>query len=306
MADLDHEPLAGAVNRNDRTAVATLLAAGTSTQAERDKALARAVLRFGERRELAELLIAAGADPGGQYGGDYGPIALVTGECLDPDGMRFLAEHGADLAFAPIDSKYGRVCMTASVMGTYTRGANARKHACLALLLELGAPLPETVGPALLAVHRGDADGLRTLLTADPGLAMRTFPDMPYGNTLLSGCTLLHAAVEFDELACIDALLAHGADPNARSTLDGHPPVFHSIALGWEVGTGWDCKLRTLEHLLHRCGDRIDPGIRASIRRSDQPAATPPMDAIGLAASAAPAAGTPAAAVLGLLRAASA
>lgn len=291
-------PLTSAVNRNDLAAVRSLLAAGVA-RPDLDHALARAVLRFNERRSIAELLIAHGADPNGQYGGDYGPIALATGECLDPDGMRFLAEHGADLAFAPVPTKYGPACMIGSVLGTYGRGDNARKHRCLDLLLGLHAPIPDAVGPALLAIHRGDAPGLARLLAADPGLATRRFADLPYGNTLLLGGTLLHAAVEFNEHDAIDVLLDHGADPNARAAVDdGQTPLFHCVALGWEVGTGWGHKLATLDHLQSRCSGRLDAGIRAAIRRSDQPAPTAVMSAAELAASAAPPSGSPAATVL--------
>jgi hypothetical protein len=290
-------PLTSAVNHGDLAAVRELLRTAI-TQSDLDRALARAVLRFSERRSMAELLIAHGANPNGQYGGDYGPIALVTGECLDPDGMRFLADQGADLTFAPTPSKYGSVCMIGSVLGTYHRGDNPRKHRCLDLLLDLGAPIPATVGPAVLAIHRGDGDGLRRLLSDDPGLSTRRFSDLPYGNTLLSGGTLLHAAIEFDEHACIDALLAHGADPNARAAGDdGATPLFHCIALGWEVETGWGNKLATLGHLMDRCANRLDFTLRATVRRSDQSTPTPVMSPAELAASAKPAQGCPAATI---------
>lgn len=294
--------LTAATDRNDLAAVRGLLAADVA-RADLDRALARAVLRFTERRAIAELLVAHGADPDGQYGGDYGPLALVTGECLDPDGMAFLAAHGAHLDFVPVATKYGEACMVGSVLGTYHRGDNARKHRCLDLLLGLRAPVPATVGPALLAVHRGDAAGLARLCADDPALTTRRFPDMPYGNTRLAGGTLLHAAVEFDEHDAIDVLLRHGADPNARSAADdGATPVFHAIALGWEVATGWGHKLATIDHLLRCCGARLDLTIRASVLRSDQSTPTAPMTASELAASAQPAPGSPAAAVLQRLR----
>lgn len=303
MPDADPAmPLSAATDRNDLAAVRGLLAAGVA-RADLDRALARSVLRFAERRAIAELLVAHGADPDGQYGGDYGPLALVTGECLDPDGMAFLAAHGAHLDFAPVATKYGEACMVGSVLGTYHRGDNARKHRCLDLLLGLRAPVPAAVGPALLALHRGDAAALARLCAGDPGLATRRFPDMPYGNTRLAGGTLLHAAVEFDEHEAIDVLLRHGADPNARSAAGHGPtPVFHAIALGWEAATGWGHKLATIDHLLLRCGAALDLSLRAAIQRSDQSAPTAVMTACELAASAQPAPGSPAAAVLQRLR----
>lgn len=301
----ERSPLAQAANRNDLAAVQAILAAGGCAKHDLDVALARAVLRFGERRAIAELLLASGADPNGQYGGDYGPIALVTGECLDPEGMRFLAGHGADLAFPPFVSKYGPTSMLISVLGTYTRDANARKHACIDLLLAAGAPIPPAVTPAILAIHRGDGAALARELAADPGLATRTIPDLPYGNTVLAGATLLHAAVEFAEPGCIDVLLEHGADPNARAELDGeiggHSPVFHAIPVGWEAGTPWLDKLRTLEHLLERAAGRIDLHARAVIRRSDGSTSDLPATPAELALRAPCPPGAPAARIAELL-----
>lgn len=250
-------PLVDATNREDLAAVRAILAAGTCTHADLDLALARAALAFNRRRGIAELLIAHGADPNGQYGGDYGPIALVTGECLDPDGLRFLIDHGADVAFAPIPSKYGATSMLISTLGTYARGANERKHRCIALLLEHGAPVPATIDPAQLAIHRGDAEALVALLAADPHLIHRRYPDMPYGNVALTGGTLLHCAVEFDEHACIRVLLDAGADPVADAS-GGRTPLFHAI------DTGWSEKIGTLELLAELAGPRLDPTRPAS------------------------------------------
>ena len=251
------DTLADATNREDPAAVRALLAAGGWTRAELDLALARAVLAFNRRREIAELLLAHGADPNGQYGGDYGPIALVTGECLDPDGLRFLIDHGADVAFAPIPSKYGETSMLISTLSSYARGANERKHRCIGLLLAHGAPLPTAIDSAQLAIHRGDAPALTSLLATDPQLVRRTYASMPYGNVALAGGTLLHCAVEFDEHACIRVLLAAGADPQADGG-NGRTPLFHAI------DTGRSMKIETLELLVELAGPRLDPTRPAS------------------------------------------
>lgn len=263
-------PLAEVANRNDLAGVHALLAG--ASQADKDLALARAVLAFGQRRAIAELLIANGADPNGQYGGDYGPIALVTGECLDPDGLQFLIDHGADVTFGPIASKYGETSMLTSVLGAYVRGLNERKRRCIAILLAHAAPLPAEVDPPLFAIHRDDAPELAALLDADPGLAVRTFPAMPWGNVGLAGATLLHAAVEFDALACIDVLLDHGADINQRAQSPngfGQTPLYHC------VNTWWDCKLATLTRLLDRAGTRIDPTLAATFTFHGEPRKDP-------------------------------
>jgi hypothetical protein len=51
------EPLPAAANRNGIDAVRQILGDGPFTQHDLDLALARAVLRFNERRTIAELLV---------------------------------------------------------------------------------------------------------------------------------------------------------------------------------------------------------------------------------------------------------
>lgn len=147
------QPLPEAANRNDLETVRRILASEAFTQHDLDLALARCVLRFSERRTIAQLLIEHGADPDGQYGSAYGPIALVCGECLDADGLKFLIDHGADVTFSGIDTKYGKVSMLGSVLGTYTRGRNEAKHRCIDLLLQHDAPVPTEIEPAMLATR---------------------------------------------------------------------------------------------------------------------------------------------------------
>jgi ankyrin repeat protein len=248
--------LPDAANRNDAAAVRALLARGGIAQADLDLALARAVLSFAQRREIAELLIAHGADPNGQYGGDYGPIVLVTGECLDPDGLEFLLRHGADVSFAPIPSKYGPTSPLIATLGSHARGANGRKHRCIALLLAHGAVLPAEVTPEMLAIHRGDPAALAAALDGDPDLVHRRFPAMPYGNLRLAGGTLLHLAVECGDLPCVELLLGRGAFVNARGQmvdgLGGETPLFHAVATLHGAG------LPVLERLTRGGGHWID------------------------------------------------
>jgi len=255
------EELPAAANRNDLARVRALLAQGGFTQHDLDLALARSVLSFAQRREIAELLLAHGADPDGQYGANYGPIVLVTGECLDPDGLAFLLQHGADVGFPPLPSKYGPTSPMIATLGTYARGANERKHRCIDLLLAHGAPVPSGITSEMLAIHRGDSTTLAGLLDRDPDLVNQRFPEMPYGNIRLAGGTLLHLAVEFGELSCVEVLLAHGADINARAMvvdgLGGQPPLVHAIATIHAAG------LPVLEHLLRRAGRWIDREARS-------------------------------------------
>lgn len=256
-------PLPEAANRGDLARVRSLLAAGGFTRHDLDQALARAVLSFAKRREIAEVLIEHGADPDGQYGAGYGPIVLVTGECLDPDGLEFLILHGADVAFPPLVSKYGPTSPLIATLGTYVRGANERRHGCIDLLLAHGAVIPDGVTPAMLAIYRGDVDALARELVGDPDLIRRWHPGMPFGNLSLKGGTLLHLAVEFGEIACLDLLLDRGADLNACSEIvdgcGGQTPVFHAVATNQGAG------LPVLEHLIRRAGRSIDRSVRVRL-----------------------------------------
>jgi hypothetical protein len=265
------ENLPKASNAGDLATVRAILAAGGVAQHDLDLALARAVLRFAERREIAELLVEHGADPDGQYGADYGPIVFVTGECLDPDGLQFLIDHGADVTFAPVDTKYGSHCPLSYVLGSYVRGRNIDKHRAIDILLASGAHVPAEVAPPVLAIHRGDADALAAMLAADPDLAARNIGDLPYGNLPLAGATLLHCAVDHGELACVDLLLEHGADINARAQplpdndIGGPTPIFHAI------NTIADGNFYTLEHLARGAGPRVDLSVRAMWRGQPTP-----------------------------------
>jgi len=266
------EPLPAAANRNDLEAVRQILRDGPFTQHDLDLALARAVLRFNERRAIAELLIDAGADPDGQYGSNYGPIIFVTGECLVPDGLQFLIDHGADVTFSAVTTKYGGTTPMSSVLSTYVRGQNDRKHRCIEILLKHGAIVPSEMTLPMLAIHQGDAKTLAQMFESDSSLLSRRFPNMPYGNIDLRGATLVHLAVEFGEIECLDVLLDRGADINlAAQVIDGiggQTPIFHAIATNQGAG------ISVLEHLQHRGDQRIDLTVRATFRLYGEPQTT--------------------------------
>ena len=89
-------------------------------------------------------------------------------------------------------------------------------------------------------------------LSRDPGLIERRFtlreiypPECGCAKdgqagmhwTTIEGTTLLHLAIDFREREIFDWLLAHGADANARATVDrdgfgGHTPLFNAIVCG--------------------------------------------------------------------------
>jgi hypothetical protein len=263
------EPLPAAANRSDADTVRQILKDGPFTQHDLDLALARVVLRFNQRREIAHLLIDAGADPGGQYGSNYGPIVFVTGECLDPDGLQFLIDHGADVTFPPVTTKYGNACPMSYALGAYLRGENDRKHRCIQILLTHGAIVPPEVTPPMLAIHQGNAKALAEMIDRDASLLSKQFPTMPYGNIDLRGATLLHLAVEFGEIECLDLLLNRGANINQPALvldgLGGQTPIFHTTAIN--LGAG----VKVLEHLIHRGDQRIDLSVRATFRLYGEP-----------------------------------
>jgi hypothetical protein len=209
------EALPAAANAGDLERVRAILDRGEHTQHDLDLALARAVLRFAERAPIARLLVAHGADPDGQYGADYGPIVLVTGESLDPDGLAFLIEAGCDVTFAPVPTKYGPQCALSAWLGSYVRGRGDAKRRGIDLLLRHGAHVPAEVTPPLLAIHRDDAAALGRELDRDPALIQRVFDALPYAE--LPGGTLLHYAAELGAAACLRLLVDRGAAINLRS-----------------------------------------------------------------------------------------
>jgi len=270
------EPLPAAVRTRDVPAVRRILESGEFTPHDLDKGLAHAAWYGGDapdvlaaRKTLFDLLLDAGADPDGQYGSAYGPIVFGTGECQSPEGLQWLIDAGADVAFARVETKYGHVCPMDTWLGGYGRGHNAQKHAGIELLLRHNAFVPPEVSPPILAIHRGDAAELGRLIDADRTLLRRTFADMPYGNIELRGATLLHCAVEFGEIDCIEAILARyrgwgDLDLNSKADVidgvGGQTPIYHAIH------SSAHANFYTLEHLVRHHGRRIDMGVRATWR----------------------------------------
>lgn len=101
---------------------------------------------------------------------------------------------------------------------------------CLRLLLDRGAVFDD---PHVLPVLLDDAEGLAAAIRADPSLiSHRT--TMVSAFTPLVGASLLHVAAEYGNEKAARALLALGADVDARAAvdsygLDGHTPLFHTV-----------------------------------------------------------------------------
>lgn len=232
------EPLPAAVRKRDTAEVRRLLAAGAFTQHDLDKALAHAAWYGGDapdvlpvRKALFDLLIDHGADPHGQYGSAYGPVVFGTGECQSPDGLQWLIDAGCDVTAPPVDTKYGPQCALSTWLGSYLRGDNARKHRGIKILLAHHAFVPPDVTPPVLAIHRGDAARLAELIDADPSLATRRFDRLPYGQPNLHGATLLQAAADLGEIACVNVLLDRGAPINVSDD-DGRTALHRAARHG--------------------------------------------------------------------------
>ncbi len=201
----------------------------------------------------------------------------VMGPCetLNADGLAFLFELGAEVA----DAHGDRLAPVALLLQTYCRGPKG-KHLCLDLMVEQGIELPDT---PMMAMHRGRIDLLEEHLRRDRHLLSRTFSheeiyppalgcsadhSLALHGTPLAGTTLLHMAVDFDEIEIAHWLIDHGADVNARAEIDadgfgGHTPLF-----GCVVSQAYLCRLQqdaALARLLLDHG--AEPNVRASLRK---------------------------------------
>jgi hypothetical protein len=163
---------------------------------------------------------------------------IIMGACetLNHASMRLLVELNAPF----MDGCGNRLAPLALVLETYGRNPKG-KHEILELFVRCGYDLPDT---PMTAFHRGDVSQLEKHLRRDPKLLERRFTlseiypsDCGCTNdgrsgmhwTPIDGSTLLHLAIDFLKREIFDWLLARGADPNARATIDrdgfgGHTP----------------------------------------------------------------------------------
>lgn len=211
-----------------------------------------------------------------EHGAELKP-GIVMGACetLNPAGLRFLAELNAPFT----DERGDRLAPLAAVINTYSRNP-AGKHEMLEIFIEQGYHLPET---PMVAFHRGQVEWLKAQLLRDTDFIERRFslreiypaelgcgePGMHW--TPLDGTTLLHLAIDFDEREVFDLLLAHGADVNARASMDaagfgGHAPLFNAIVCSGRRDTFF------VKALLNR---GASPSLRASLRKFLDWAETP-------------------------------
>jgi ankyrin repeat protein len=219
------------------------------------------------RIPMMELLVALGANVNALWNGSY-PIICAPCETLAPKALKWLLDHGADPQVAA--REYGSPLKM--LICTYVRNAKGR-NACLEVLAHAGFDLPDT--PAM-AFHRGRIDLLDAHLTRDPSLLEHRFqeseifpaelgikPGDGLHVTPVFGGTLLHLAIEYEDIDVALWLIERGADVNAKATLDadgfgGHTPLFHTVVT---LAAPDDSKARLL---LER---GAGPNARATIRK---------------------------------------
>ena len=146
-----------------------------------------------------------------------GPSTLLS-FCRDVDSIQFYLDYGADpLREYERSGKYGRTTPLRDI--AYRRNYEATRH----LLDHLGWEVD-----IFWASIMGDGERLRALLVADGGLARAaTSTDHVLGD----GLSPLHLAAQGGHIDVMDALLAAGADINARDGI-GHMPLHFSICFG--------------------------------------------------------------------------
>lgn len=222
------------------------------------------------RIPMMELLVDHGADVNAVWGGHY-PIVLGPCETFAPKALKWLLDRGADLHAA---ARYS--CPVGMIIGIYSRRPRD-KAACLEIVGAADFAFPDT---PVMALHRGRLDLLQEHLDRDPSLLERRFtfgevfaveneakPGDAYPATPVSGVTLLHQALEFDDIDVARWLIERGADVNARAVAGGdrsagHTPLFHAVVnLAAGMGQADDSRARLL--LDHGA----DPNTRATFPR---------------------------------------
>ena len=220
------------------------------------------------RLDTARLLHSMGARP---------VPGCVMGPCetLNSSGLTFLLELGAELK----DGHGDPLAPVGLILQTYSRNPKG-KHRCLDIVAEHGIVLPDT--PAM-AVHRGRIDLLEKQLIDDPELLNRTFAhsdfyptevgchedeSMALIGTPIVGGTLLHLAVEYDEIEVARWLISKGMDVNKKAEVNSEGFGGHTALYGCVVSQVYAATCRRddlFARLLLENG--ADTQVRASLRK---------------------------------------
>jgi ankyrin repeat protein len=216
-----------------------MIANGSDIHQGGDAPLMRAALNS-YRIPMMELLVSHGADVNALWHGHF-PILFAPCESVHPASIEWLLAHGANPNCRdPRQSVMGMPFPGTALdylIGSYSR-APERLAASIDVLLAHGAET-RYGHPAVLAILRNRLDDLAALLTADPSLLHKRFPELDCGQTggrllLLEGATLLHVAAEYGNTAAAALLLDRGAGVDATASVNasgtgGQTALFHAV-----------------------------------------------------------------------------
>ncbi len=211
-----------------------------------------------------------------EYGARPRPGAVMgPAETLNAAGLELLLELGA-----PLSDEFGNVLApVALLLQTYARNPEG-KRACLALCTNAGVEFPDTPP---LALHRGRIDLLAAQLRRERGMLTQTFShqeiyppalgcdhdeSLALHGTPIAGGTLLHLAVDTDEMEILRWLLREGAPADGKATTDAEGFGGHTALFGCVVSQPFrtgrqrdaDCARLLLAH-------GANPNARASLRK---------------------------------------
>jgi hypothetical protein len=232
-----------AVWAGDLNVVNAVIESGYDLQCDGDEALGLALGR--RKREIADRFVAAGVDPR-----DIQMTLFQLSENLDPDGVQWMLDHGADPDMRNNAQKDGSWTPLDNAIHTYPAKPRQRQQT-VRILLAAGAVHADN---ALFDLLSGNSAKLRERVEADPSVLAATFDigygrnqslefGGQYGGAPLANTTLLHHCAEFGFEDEAKLLIACGADANAKALpgIDGfntHTPVYHAITSNYNQSFG--------------------------------------------------------------------
>jgi ankyrin repeat protein len=231
----DYSPLFLAAASGNLETIQELAPVADTPDLNKSLAQAAALSQF----EAADALLAAGAEPDGDYDPLYGTVLFPACEFLNSDGISYLIKHGADPSREVLRIDGPRNCLTHLF---HSHHRSSLKSRCIQLLLQAGAPDPQD---AAMAIHLGSLPRLIKALDAQPK-SLESPLNLPYGHHPLQGAGLLHMAVEFNQAELAKELLSRGLEVNQPAeripgttqtspvwptdlvALGGQTPLFHA------------------------------------------------------------------------------
>lgn len=206
-----------------------------------------------------------------------GPAYTLSGA-----GTALLLELGAR-----VHDDDGRLLAPVDVVLETDSRIPTAKHEILEMYVQHGVALPDT---PTMALHRGRIDLLEAHLRRDPALLRRTFsheeiypPEMGCHDevlathgTPLAGATLLHMAIDYDEIEIARWLLDRGMDPNVRAAVDadgfgGHTPLFSAVVSQPHYRINQHGRPDDAPYARLLLDRGADPNARASLRKKMHP-----------------------------------